>query len=404
MRQNNLYEDVTTQRLKTYANELYKYNKLINIKLLKNTEEIIKSYNSKKNVLENYDLFFKGGGLFSKLNKGIFIIINELIKNYGKAFKYFKPSSIDFENIKTFVLLNNSYYALLKLTVFINDFLKRSEEEKEKVENFIKYFLRYIKLFKKLEARTVNGIKETNIDSVSTELMTLVGLLEQQPQFKKRMSLQKMYADSDVDKAIVEPYIKNLTELNNILRERDEALNPEEEPSTQNQNQKKEKNNSQIPKKKLSKKKQKKFMQAVKDLVDKMRADNLGNEEDIEKSVRNFVASHMQSLVKEAFITEAMPQIRWRKNPRLGLNKIVLVCKSSEYKKSLNRDITISGKKVKDVICLPKSAKPATQRMKDRKASLKRWKTLRSKPAQMRKIKFKRKETRRQSKTIRKET
>lgn len=403
MLQNSLYEDITTQRLKTYANELYKYSRLINNRLEENTENIVKSYKSKKNQLENYDLFFKGDGLFSKLNKGIFIIIGSLIKNYSKAFKYFKPSSIDFENIKTFVLLNNSYYALLKLTVFMNDFLKRSENEKEKVENFIKYFLRYIKLFKRLEARTVNGIKETNVDTVSTELMTLVGLLEQQPQFKKRMSLQKIYADSELDKAIVEPYIKNLTELNNILRERDEALNPEENSSDSEQ-EKNKSNNSQIPKKKLSKKKQKKFMQAVKDLVDKMRADNLGSEDDIENSVRSFVQSHMQSLVKEAFITEAMPQIRWRKNPRLGLNKIVLVCKSSEYKKSLNRDITISGKKVKDVICLPKSAKPATQRMKDRKASLKRWKTLRANPSQMRKIKFKRKETRKNSKTIRKET
>jgi len=53
---------------------------------------------------------------------------------------------------------------------------------------------------------------------------------------------------------------------------------------------------------------------------------------------------------------------------------------------------------------LPKSTKPAGQRMKDRKTSLKRWKTLRSKPAQMKRIKFKRKETQRQSKTLRKET
>lgn len=403
MLRNSLQEDITTQNLKKYANELYKYSKLINKRLAENTKEVIRSYESQKNQLENYDLFFKGDSLFSKLNKGILVIILSLLKNYEKAFKYFKPFNINFENIKTYVILNNSYYALLKLTVFMNDFLKNSINEKEKVENFIKYFLRYIRLFKKLEARTVNGIKETNIDAVAPEVMTLVGLLEQQSQFKKRMSLQKIYQDEDTERAIIEPYIKNLTELNNVLRERDEALNPENKSENDNQNSEVQKDEKKS-KKKLSKKKQKKFMQAVKDLVDRMRADNLGSEKDIENSVRSFVQSHMQSLVQEAFITEAMPQIRWRKNSRLGLNKIVLVCKSSEYKKSLNRDITISGKKVKDVICLPKSAKPATQRMKDRKSSLKRWKTLRSKPAQMRKIKFKRKETRRQSKTIRKET
>src|SRR6056300_927255 len=106
MLRNNLQEDITEQNLKKYANELYKYSKLINKRLAENTKEVIRSYESQKNQLENYDLFFKGDGLFSKLNKFILVIILSLLKNYEKAFKYFKPFNINFENIKTYVILN----------------------------------------------------------------------------------------------------------------------------------------------------------------------------------------------------------------------------------------------------------------------------------------------------------
>ena len=46
--------------------------------------------------------------------------------------------------------------------------------------------------------------------------------------------------------------------------------------------------------------------------------------------------------------------IRFRRNPREGTNKIAMVCGKDEFKKSLNRTINIAGKKVKDVMCLPK--------------------------------------------------
>jgi len=123
--------------------------------------------------------------------------------------------------------------------------------------------------------------------------------------------------------------------------------------------------------------------------------------------LQKFVSENIDELIKELSqqtLNESLPGIRWRRNNRTGLNKVVLTCKANEYKKSLNRDITVSGKKVKDIICLPKSAKPAGERMKNRRSALKRWKTLTSRPAKQAKAKWKKAETRKQSKTIRKES
>jgi len=123
--------------------------------------------------------------------------------------------------------------------------------------------------------------------------------------------------------------------------------------------------------------------------------------------LQKFVSENIDELIEvlsQQTLNESLPGIRWRRNNRTGLNKVVLTCKANEYKKSLNRDITVSGKKVKDIICLPKSAKPAGERMKNRRSALKRWKTLTARPAKQAKAKWKKAETRKQSKTIRKES
>ena len=100
-------------------------------------------------------------------------------------------------------------------------------------------------------------------------------------------------------------------------------------------------------------------------------------------------------------IVEAFAHVRWRRNPRTGLDKVVMTCKSDEYKKPLNREISVAGKKVKEVMCLPKSTKPAKQKEKDRKSSLKRWRKIKSNPGKMRRMFVKRKMTKARSKTLR---
>tara|TARA_B100001093_G_scaffold520368_1_gene615144 strand:+ start:25347 stop:26762 length:1416 start_codon:yes stop_codon:yes gene_type:complete len=99
--------------------------------------------------------------------------------------------------------------------------------------------------------------------------------------------------------------------------------------------------------------------------------------------------------------TESVAQVRWRRNPRTGLNKVVMVCKSDEYKKPLNREITVAGKKVKEVMCLPKTTKPAKQKERDRKASLKRWRKIKANPGKMKKMFVKRQQTKARSQTLR---
>jgi len=100
-------------------------------------------------------------------------------------------------------------------------------------------------------------------------------------------------------------------------------------------------------------------------------------------------------------IVEGFAHVRWRRNPRTKLDKIVMTCKSDEYKKPLNREISVAGKKVKEVMCLPKSTKPAKQKEKDRKSSLKRWRKIKSNPGKMRRMFVKRKMTKARSKTLR---
>ena len=104
---------------------------------------------------------------------------------------------------------------------------------------------------------------------------------------------------------------------------------------------------------------------------------------------------------RERFLLEGAAQIRWRRNPRTHLNKVVMTCKKGEYKKSLNKELKIAGQKVKEVMCLPASTKPAKEKAKDRKSSIKRWRKIKSNPGKMVRSNLKRKFTKKFSTTIR---
>lgn len=122
---------------------------------------------------------------------------------------------------------------------------------------------------------------------------------------------------------------------------------------------------------------------------------------DTVNDAKHILKEYFRKYKAQVSVNESFASIRWRKNPRTHLNKVTMVCKNNEYKKSLNREINIAGQKVKETMCLPKSAKPAVDKAKDRKSSLKRWKTVRSNPGKMKIAKMKRNLTRKYSKTLR---
>ena len=122
---------------------------------------------------------------------------------------------------------------------------------------------------------------------------------------------------------------------------------------------------------------------------------------DTVNDAKHILKEYFRKYKAQVSVNESFASIRWRKNPRTHLNKVTMVCKNNEYKKSLNREINIAGQKVKETMCLPKGAKPAVDKAKDRKSSLKRWKTVRSNPGKMKIAKMKRNLTRKYSKTLR---
>ena len=196
-----------------------------------------------------------------------------------------------------------------------------------------------------------------------------------------------------------------------ILKEFFEYMNPTEDSAETKEvavsNKKNETQNTNttkaisIPKKtiadmsKFSEKKRAKIVELLNNFVN-----SVGEKDpNIQNKVDKFVNSNMELFKNN--ITEGFAHVRWRRNPRTGLDKIVMTCKSDEYKKPLNREISVAGKKVKEVMCLPKTAKPAKQKEKDRKASLKRWRKIKANPGKMKKMFIKRKQTKARSKTLR---
>jgi hypothetical protein len=204
---------------------------------------------------------------------------------------------------------------------------------------------------------------------------------------------------------------ENIKKREQILKEFFEYMNPTEDSAETKEvavsNKKNETQNTNttkaisIPKKtiadmsKFSEKKRAKIVELLNNFVN-----SVGEKDpNIQNKVDKFVNSNMELFKNN--ITEGFAHVRWRRNPRTGLDKIVMTCKSDEYKKPLNREISVAGKKVKEVMCLPKTAKPAKQKEKDRKASLKRWRKIKANPGKMKKMFIKRKQTKARSKTLR---
>ena len=121
------------------------------------------------------------------------------------------------------------------------------------------------------------------------------------------------------------------------------------------------------------------------------------------------VSKYVQHMLREQnelpentkVLTERVASIRWRRNPRTHLNKVVMTCKQGEYKKSLNKQLKIAGQSVKEIMCLPKTSKPAIDKAKDRKSAVKRWRKIKSNPGKMSRSNLKRKFTKKFSKTLR---
>ena len=115
--------------------------------------------------------------------------------------------------------------------------------------------------------------------------------------------------------------------------------------------------------------------------------ENLGNDKNLNK--------------ENSDLQEGAPKVTWRRNPRTNLNKIVMTCGKDEYKKPRGRKFKYAGKEINDVLCMPKASKPASQKVKDRKSSIKRWRKIKTNPAKMKRMKMKRSMTKRFSKKVR---
>lgn len=376
-----------------------------------------------------------------------------LVKKLLKKDDDEENNDANFENIKYPVSIHTAFYKYIKFLCFLiikmdsyknkND--NNSEEQlnlSEKSVNNLQYFMNELvkikKYFDRLRGQSTNGIlldglyllnlkrelgiinakedndnlkslhDDTDLSGGGLDFYKVINFLDialsrkfQKNVYNKSFTLY-MRKENGMN---VKKYYYNIINLNELIEER--LKNSGESVENVTNGDKKKDKNKKNKKSKISKNQIKtskiNFMDALQGFRQSLDDLNLTDDQK-QQAIKKFVDSNRGKLLTDSVLTESLPAIRWRRNPRLGLNKIVLTCKSDEYKKSLNRTISISGKKIKDVMCLPKSAKPAGQRLKDRKTSLKRWKTLNAKPAQLKRIKFKKNETRRQSKTIRKET
>jgi len=438
------------------------YKKIIEIGRIYDNDSKIKSLNFYD------DLFVGEKSIFSTLSYLIEAFDKSFNKSKSQYKKFFTIKNIaDFDNVKYVMSLHTSFYRFIKIASFLimkldpenlvgqkikandsnteNKTFSDSEKITNHLQQYFKIFAQYKKFFDRLRGQSTNGIlikgfhhldlekenllavaKKDNerLDKLHSDAMnqdessgldfyTVINSLDLKftKKFQNTMYMRSFFMFMKRPQQygnFVSKYYFDILDLNELFKNRMEAAgtplkselsaNEKKKPSKKNKFKDFKKNLNKIKKSNIN------FMDALKTFQNSLSELNLTDEQ-LEQAVRNFVDQSTAKIIKECFLlNENLPAVRWRRNPRLGLNKIVLTCRSDEYKKPLNRTISLSGKKVKDVICLPKSTKPAGQRMKDRKTSLKRWKTLRSKPAQMKRIKFKRKETQRQSKTLRKET
>jgi len=358
---------------------VYKFiNFLINdvSKLKKTTEQDFS--NISELILSNKDNFKKFNDVklhYTLLEK----LFENLLDKNNKVSLYNKnlhPSALYF--------LHYNLTAFCKFIILLHDAIKNNKLNENKL-------LATLPKLKVLNRVSDNILNSKNILEIEDLLMQVVKSLFQNLETFK--------------------FPENIKKREQILKEFFEYMNPTEDSAETKEvavsNKKNETQNTNttkaisIPKKtiadmsKFSEKKRAKIVELLNNFVN-----SVGEKDpNIQNKVDKFVNSNMELFKNN--ITEGFAHVRWRRNPRTGLDKIVMTCKSDEYKKPLNREISVAGKKVKEVMCLPKTAKPAKQKEKDRKASLKRWRKIKANPGKMKKMFIKRKQTKARSKTLR---
>lgn len=351
------------------------------------------------------DFILKNKKDFSKYDV-IKKMYNEL-ENIGKNINSQKRVSFDNKKLNPAALYELHYILHLysKSLILISSL---SEENPEILKSVSEYTVA-------LNTDTKSIISKENLIRIVEEINRMYYFLSMQ--FKKEYSYPDVIKKYDTAIVKLYNYIQETEHENtsdieqkHIQIKKDESENKDMSTTSKElvpQSKKLEGNNhiNTINKKleKFQSKKQKIIADILTNFVKSLQGSSLSDEEIFkrtneffDKNLKNFKVNITDSVVQESFA-----HVRWRRNPRTGLDKIVMVCKSDEYKKPLNREISVAGKKVKEVMCLPKSTKPAKQKEKDRKSSLKRWRKIKANPGKMRKMFVKRKQTKVRSKTLR---
>lgn len=385
-----------------------------------------------KDKLNNFKKTLKDKQNRHKLDRakdeGVYKFINFLINDVSKLKK---TTEQDFSNISELILSNKDnfkkfndvklHYTLLeKLFENLLDKNNKVSLYNKNLHPSALYFLHYnLTVFCKFIILLHDAIKNNKLNEnkllatlpklkvlnrVSDNILNSKNILEIEDLLMQ--VVKSLFQNSETFK-----FPENIKKREQILKEFFEYMNPTEDSAETKEvavsNKKNETQNTNttkaisIPKKtiadmsKFSEKKRAKIVELLNNFVN-----SVGEKDpNIQNKVDKFVNSNMELFKNN--ITEGFAHVRWRRNPRTGLDKIVMTCKSDEYKKPLNREISVAGKKVKEVMCLPKTAKPAKQKEKDRKASLKRWRKIKANPGKMKKMFIKRKQTKARSKTLR---
>lgn len=385
-----------------------------------------------KDKLNNFKKTLKDKQNRHKLDRakdeGVYKFINFLINDVSKLKK---TTEQDFSNISELILSNKDnfkkfndvklHYTLLeKLFENLLDKNNKVSLYNKNLHPSALYFLHYnLTVFCKFiillhDAIKNNKLNENKLLATLPKLKVLNRVSDNILNSKNILEIEDLLMQ--VVKSLFQnletfKFPENIKKREQILKEFFEYMNPTEDSAETKEvavsNKKNETQNTNttkaisIPKKtiadmsKFSEKKRAKIVELLNNFVN-----SVGEKDpNIQNKVDKFVNSNMELFKNN--ITEGFAHVRWRRNPRTGLDKIVMTCKSDEYKKPLNREISVAGKKVKEVMCLPKTAKPAKQKEKDRKASLKRWRKIKANPGKMKKMFIKRKQTKARSKTLR---
>ena len=422
---NILLEDKNIEILKKMVRQLELDSNKVYATFLNSDGAFFKLYKQlkKDDELKNltyYKDFFSTSSFFKKEDAGIVDICFTILKTFSISSRLLQKNykriiddvnNADYDNLNLFLRFHKISITFLKIAYFIvsNRLARnysmqtgnttRNISRTDNIEKFFESFIRYKQPFNILYGLLSKRLDSGNIENSEIQVNKLYNhIFKNNPQFKGFLDKSNIKKAEDFDienlgnisgntrfSKLILNYIKLHRKIDSIIQNRikQTTLQDYDEDDTKNKSSASKKTKKNKTNKKITKQQSRELKQIISDFYKGIENLNL-NDSEIEQAIKDFVERNKQLLLNSFYhefsenaslLSESLPQIRWRKNARLGLNKIVLTCKKDEYKKSLNRDITLSGKKVKDVICLPKSTKPATQRIKDRRTSLKRWKS-----------------------------